>query len=203
MQPLTNRAAPATGQYSLLPQRLKEELSARPGMASGPSGIALRYPAIEGDGLTGMTKHAPVIRPAKTADAPALAACIDAAYARYTDRISDLPSVSEGLAEDIADNQVWVAVQGDEVIAGLVLVAGDGFLKLANLAVHPAHAGKGLGRKLIALSENEAKRQGYDEMRLSTHVDMPENIRLYQHLGWVELSRSANTVSMKKSLPTD
>lgn len=142
-----------------------------------------------------------VIRPAQAADATALAACIDAAYAQYSDRISDLPPVSEGCAEDIAVNQVWVAVHGDDVVAGLVLVAGDGFLKLANLAVRPDHAGKGLGRRLIELSVSEAKRQGYGEMRLNTHVDMPDNVRLYQHLGWVEVSRSNNTVSMKKSLP--
>jgi ribosomal protein S18 acetylase RimI-like enzyme len=128
---------------------------------------------------------------------------MNAAYAQYAERITDLPSVSEGCAEDIANNQVWVAVQGDEVVAGLVLVAGDGFMKLANLSVHPDHGGKGLGRKLIELSEREAKRQGFSEIRLNTHVDMPENVRLYQHLGWAEVSRSGNTVSMKKHLPND
>jgi GNAT superfamily N-acetyltransferase len=76
-------------------------------------------------------------------------------------------------------------------------------MKLANLAVHPDHVGKGLGRKLIELSECEAKRQGFCEMRLNTHVDMPENIRLYQYLGWAEVSRSGNTVSMEKYLPND
>ena len=109
-----------------------------------------------------------------------------------------MPMVSDGCAEDIAINQVWVAVQGDEVIAGLVLIAGDAFMKLANLAVHPDYGGKGLGRKLIELSEREAKRQGYAEMRLNTHVEMPENVRLYEQLGWAEVSRSDNTVSMKK-----
>lgn len=142
----------------------------------------------------------PTIRPAEATDARALAACIDAAYAQYADRISDLPSVSDGCAEDIANNQVWVAVQGDNLVAGLVLIAGDGVMKLANLAVHPDHGGMGLGRKLIELAENEAKRQGFSEMHLNTHVDMPENVRLYQHLGWAEISRNNNTVSMKKQL---
>lgn len=150
-----------------------------------------------------LTTHEPVIRPAQATDSGALAACIDAAYAQYAERISDMPSVSDGCAQDIANNQVWVAVQGDEVIAGLVLIAADGFMKLANLAVHPDHVGKGLGRKLIELSECEAKRQGFCEMRLNTHVDMPENIRLYQYLGWAEVSRSGNTVSMEKYLPND
>ena len=73
-------------------------------------------------------------------------------------------------------------------------------MKLANLAVHPNHGGKGIGRKLTELSELEAKRQGYDEMRLNTHIAMPENVQLYEHLGWEEVSRSSNTVSMRKLL---
>lgn len=145
----------------------------------------------------------PLIRPATLADAEALASCIDAAYAKYAQRISDMPSVSDGCAEDIVSNQVWVAVQGDVIIAGLFLVPQDGFMKLANLAVHPSHGGKGIGRRLIELSESEAKRQGFGEMRLNTHVEMPENIQLYQHLGWVEVSRCKNTVSMKNRLRDD
>ncbi|MBO9434328.1 GNAT family N-acetyltransferase [Ruegeria sp. R13_0] len=145
----------------------------------------------------------PIIRPAQAADANALATCIDAAYGKYAERISDLPAVSDGCAQDIADNQFWVVVQSNEIIAGLVLVAGDGFMKLANLAVHPDHVGEGLGRKLIELSEREAKRQRFSEMRLNTHVDMPENVRLYQHLGWAEVSRSGNTVSMRKHVASD
>ena len=147
-----------------------------------------------------LTTENPIIRPAKAAEANALAACIDAAYAKYAGRISELPSVSDGCAEDIANNQVCVVTQRNDVIAGLVLVAGDGVMKLANLAVHPDHGGKGLGRKLIELAEREAKQQGYVEMRLNTHVDMPENVRLYEHLGWAEVSRRDNTVSMKKDL---
>lgn len=147
-----------------------------------------------------MTTQNPLIRPAVAGDANALAACIDAAYACYAGRISDLPSVSDGCAEDIANNQVWVAAQNDNVIAGLVLVPCNGFMKLANLAVHPNHGGKGLGRKLIELSEREAERHGFGEMRLNTHVDMPENVLLYQRMGWTEVARSGNTVSMKKLL---
>lgn len=133
-------------------------------------------------------------------DAEDLASCIDAAYAKYEQRISDMPPVSDGIAEEITNNQVWVAVEGGEVIAGLFLVSQDGFMKLTNLAVHPGHSGRGLGRKLMELSESEARRQGYNELRLNTHVAIPENVQLYEHLGWKEVSRGANTVSMRKYL---
>jgi len=138
------------------------------------------------------------IRRAILADVDALVSCIDAAYAKYENRISDMPPVSDGVAEEITNNQVWVAVEGGEIIAGLFLVPQDEFMKLVNLAVHPSHGGKGLGRKLTELAESEARRQGYNEMRLNTHAAIPENIQLYEHLGWAEVSRNGNNVTMRK-----
>lgn len=140
------------------------------------------------------------IRKAVSSDTDPLAVCIRAAYAPYTDRISDLPDVAGGLDDAISDDQVWVAVENGAVVAGLVLVAGNDAMKLANVAVHPDHGGKGLGRTLIVLAEREARRQGFGEMRLNTHVAMPENVRLYAHLGWEEVAREGNTVSMRKLL---
>ncbi|MCR9135161.1 MAG: GNAT family N-acetyltransferase [Alphaproteobacteria bacterium] len=129
-----------------------------------------------------------------------MAGCIRAAYAPHAERIADLPDVADGLDAAIANDQVWVAVEGDQIVAGLILVVQEGSMKLANVAVHPQHGGKGLGRALISLSESEAVRQGFGELRLNTHVAMPENVRLYVHLGWEEISRAGNTVSMRKIL---
>lgn len=141
-----------------------------------------------------------MIRRAKSQDADALAQCIDAAYARYQGKITDLPPVSDGCDLEIATNQVWVVVRDDQIIAGLVLVAREDEIKLANLAVHPSHGGQGIGRKLIDLAEREAHRQGYGAISLNTHVQMPDNIDLYQHLGWRETARKDNTVSMRKTI---
>lgn len=140
------------------------------------------------------------IRRAQPADADPLAACIDAAYAMYRRRISDLPPVSEGCAEDIANHRVWVAARDGEIAGGLVLVLEDRVAKLANVAVHPGHAGQGLGRAFIAQAEAEAERSGCTEIRLNTHIDMPENLRFYSRLGWKEVSRHGTTVSMLKLL---
>ena len=87
-----------------------------------------------------------------------------------------------------------------EVAAGLVVIPENGFMMLANVAVHPRHTGIGLGRALVALAEREASEQGFREIRLSTHVDMPENVRLYRHLGWNETGRDGNKVSMAKEI---
>ena len=140
------------------------------------------------------------IRRAEGRDADALSICIDAAYAEYAARIADLPPVSADCAGEIAKFQVWVAEAANDVVGGLVLVPQDGFMRLANVAVHPDHQGTGLGRAFMALAEAEASDQGYREMRLNTHVDIPENVQLYTHLRWEQTGRDGNTISMKKML---
>ncbi|MFV1849431.1 MAG: GNAT family N-acetyltransferase [Thalassospira sp.] len=140
------------------------------------------------------------IRRATPDDADALAHCIDAAYARYQGQITDLPPVSEGCAEEITTNQVWVVECDGAIIGCLVLAIFGDVLKLANLAVHPEHGGQGIGRKLIELGVSEARAQGYGELHLNTHAKMTDNIELYQKLGWVETARQGNTVSMRKRI---
>ncbi len=74
-------------------------------------------------------------------------------------------------------------------------------MKLANLAVHPDHGGQGgIGRRLIATCEAAARDLGAGEVRLNTHVDMPENVALYTRLGWQEVARRGTTVMMVKPL---
>ena len=52
----------------------------------------------------------------------------------------------------------------------------------------------------MELAENEASKQGFCELRLNTHVDMPGNVQLYTYLGWEESGRNGNKISMRKML---
>ncbi|MBT5433436.1 MAG: GNAT family N-acetyltransferase [Alphaproteobacteria bacterium] len=141
------------------------------------------------------------IRAATASDTQALIRCIDAAYKPYAERIPDLPAVSEGCAEEIAAQRVWVAVMGETtVIGGLFLLPQPDAMKLANVAVDRDHGSKGIGRALIAHAEQESIRQGYTVLTLNTHVAMPGNIAFYTRLGWTETARHGNTVSMRKDL---
>ncbi len=140
------------------------------------------------------------LRRAITSDVDALTSCIDAAYAVYADRVNDLPPVSEGIADDIATNRVWVAEIKNSVVGGLILVPKLDFLIVANIAVDPAYAGIGIGRALMELADIEGRTLELSELRLSTHIDMPENVTLYRHLGWAETGRSGNKVHMKKMI---
>ena len=145
------------------------------------------------------------IRRAVPGDAAALTTCINAAYAQYTGRISDLPPVSENCAAEIAANLVWVvacprAERGPEIIGGLVLVDGKHALHLANIAVDPDHRGDGIARALLDLAERQARDRGHTGLQLTTHAEMPENLSLYIHLGWRETGRQGNKVFMTKAV---
>ena len=37
-------------------------------------------------------------------------------------------------------------------------------------------------------------------MRLNTHAAMPDNVALYQHLGWETSGQHGNTVAMRKAI---
>lgn len=133
-------------------------------------------------------------------DSEGFGRCLDAAYAQYADHIDDLPSMSEDCAGEITRHLVWVVEAGHAIIGGLVLIPDDGFMRLANVAVHPDGRGRGIGRALLMLGESEAAVRGYAELRLSTHARMPETIALYTRNGWTETSREGSKVAMRKAL---
>lgn len=149
-----------------------------------------------------MSKKSWSIRKARADDAEALAACMDAAYRPYMERLGDapLPPMTVDYHEEIASYPVWVVEADATVVGGLVLMPeGDG-MTVANVAVHPNFQGHGLGRSLMSFADEEAQRQGYTAMHLATHVLLTENIAFYEHLGWSETSRDDSRVYMKKML---
>lgn len=140
------------------------------------------------------------LRLARPEDEEALSALIDKAYARFRQDIPDLPDVSAGLADDIATNTVFVAVSNDEIAGGAVAVLSDDRATLANLAVDPDHGGKGIGGALIDKVEEHVRQQGHTHLHLATHKDMPQNVSLYEHLGWVVSGQKGSKVLMEKAL---
>ena len=142
------------------------------------------------------------LRRAEPQDTYALAACFDAAYRRYFSGSSRSPMVAN-YTEAIALYQVWVALYQEQIIGGLVLVPKEDHMLLANIAVHPDHQGKGVGRALLELADSEALDQGYYELRLHTNKAMIENLALYKRSGWDEIrsgEQEGHNISMRKSL---
>jgi GNAT superfamily N-acetyltransferase len=147
-----------------------------------------------------------ILRPATAADAGEVAACVDAAYRPYVERIGTLPGpMREDYASVIAQRDVTIAECEGEVAGVLVLaVTAEGFL-LDNVAVHPSHRGKRLGVRLIEHAESEARRRGFDSIYLYTHEKMTESRALYSKLGYVEFDRRVEQglarIYMRKVLP--
>lgn len=140
------------------------------------------------------------IRRAEAQDVGPLSDCIDAAYSIYASRITDLPSVSEGTAQSIESSRVWVAETEDDIVGGIILVPHENFMLLENVAVRSDSSGMGIGAALIKQAETDCLEFGLHQLRLSTHRDMPENVRLYEHLGWRKSGRSGNKILMSKDI---
>ncbi|AKB85079.1 GNAT family N-acetyltransferase [Methanococcoides methylutens] len=142
------------------------------------------------------------IRKAVVDDAKGLKLCMDLAYSKYLERLKGerLPPMDVDYEEEITYFPVWVAESGKEIVGGLILMFEDDYTTIANVAVRPDFQGTGLGRGLMDFAESEAKRRGYLEMRLATHVLLKENISFYLHLGWSEIEHDDTRVYMGKRI---
>jgi ribosomal protein S18 acetylase RimI-like enzyme len=132
-----------------------------------------------------------MIRPARPADRAAIEQIVRDAYSVYIARIGKPPGpMLDDYGQLIADGCVSVIADATAELAGiLVLLPQADHLLLDNIAVRPNHQGQGIGRRLIAFAESEARRLGFDQLRLYTHATMAENIALYTRIGFVETGR--------------
>lgn len=130
------------------------------------------------------------IRRAAASDAAEVAACVAAAFAPYVERIGKPPApMLQDYAAVIAERQVWVASDGQQIIGALVLdTTGEGFL-LDTVAVLPSRRGTGIGRKLLEFAQCEAQRQGHTSIYLYCNEKMTENQALYSRIGYTEYGR--------------
>jgi ribosomal protein S18 acetylase RimI-like enzyme len=130
------------------------------------------------------------IRPARAAEAEAIQALVAAAYAVYLPRLGKPAGpVLDDYATIIAAGQAWVLEVEGQLAGALVLIDRPDHLLLDNVAVDPQRHGQGLGRRLIAFTEAEAKARGFTEIRLYTNEVMTENLGLYTRLGFLETHR--------------
>ena len=130
------------------------------------------------------------LRPATTADAAKVAALVNDAYGHYVERIGEPPGpMTEDYRDVIGNRRVTVAESDEAMVGVIVLGVTDTGFAVENVAVHPSHRGRGLGRVLLVLAEAEARRAGFDSICLYTHEKMIENLALYARIGYIEYER--------------
>ncbi len=131
------------------------------------------------------------IRPARAADLDAARRIVAAAYAPHAARMGKRPGpMDDDYAARIAEGAVHV-IEGDDggVIGLVVLLPQDDAMLLDNVAVAPEAQGLGIGRRLVAFAEAEARRQGFGVLWLYTHESMVENMAFYRSAGFAETHR--------------
>lgn len=128
------------------------------------------------------------MRQATAADLGSIHAVIQAAYAKYLNRMPKPPApMLRDYTGPIEQGAVWVT---GRPITGLISLtpAGDRLL-IENIAVHPAAQGTGLGAELMRFAEQQAARRKLRRLILYTHEVMTENQAIYAHLGYHEVDR--------------
>ncbi|SRR6266516_348570 len=130
------------------------------------------------------------IRPARAEEAESIRSLVRAAYALYVPRVGREPSpMTDDYAAQIAAGIVWAIVDEGELAGVIVLEDTPEALQVANIAVRPERQGRGLGRRLLAFADDEARRRGYLAVILYTNIHMAENLARYPALGYVEVGR--------------
>ena len=130
------------------------------------------------------------IREAVLSDLDGVRDCARQAYALYVPRMGKEP------APMVADFEVQIragrlhVAELDGEVAGFVVFypRGDHF-HVENVAVLPSAQGKGIGKALLGLAEDEARRLGLPAVELYTNVKMVENQAFYPALGYLETDR--------------
>ena len=138
------------------------------------------------------------LRTAERSDAKSIQVCIASAYADAMRDIADLPDVTSGIEEEIAEHQVVIAEVDGTLLGVIIFDQQAEAMMIFNLAVSPEAQGKGVARQLLAVAEAEAVELGLSILRLRTHRLMHATREMYTHLGWVEVEGAGNSVVMQK-----
>jgi GNAT superfamily N-acetyltransferase len=130
------------------------------------------------------------IRPARPSDAERIAEIAVAGYSKYLTRMAGVrPAPLDADYTELVGRGIVSVIDDEPVPAFIILLAEPDHLWVDNLAVDPALQGRGIGKRLLAFAEDEARRLGFVELRLLTSVKMTENLALYASLGYVEYDR--------------
>jgi ribosomal protein S18 acetylase RimI-like enzyme len=147
----------------------------------------------------------PSLRKATPADAEAIAALTDDAYAKYIPLIGRKPQpMTADYRQMAAEHTIWLLYLGDQLAGLLALEFEPETVLIYSVAVRPDLQGRGLGHRLLDWAEVQARQAGYHQIRLYTNEHFVQNIELYRRVGYQETRRElylgTHLVHMAKEL---
>jgi len=131
-----------------------------------------------------------VIRTASPTDLSALPAIERAAGEPFraigmTAIADDEPPTVDELTAFQRDGRAWVWADADDRPAAYVLTeVVDGYAHIAQVSVHPGHARRGIGRRLVEHVAEWAAAGGLAGLTLTTFAEVPWNAPYYERLGF-------------------
>src|SRR5512142_618266 len=131
-----------------------------------------------------------LIRPPRRRELPVLQEIERAAGQRFREigmaEIADDPPPSlADLMSFLRAGDAWVIVDAADTPVGyLITDPVDGNVHIEQVSVHPDHAGRGLGRRLLEHCAGRAAVAGVPALTLTTFVDVPWNAPYYRRCGF-------------------
>jgi ribosomal protein S18 acetylase RimI-like enzyme len=85
-------------------------------------------------------------------------------------------------AKSTQEDEVWLAEETGVIIGFVSIYTSDNFIH--NLFVHPKSQGKGIGKQLLQVAEENLDRP----MTLKAAMDNPKSFSFYEKYGWHQVS---------------
>lgn len=111
---------------------------------------------------------------------------------------------NERIKEDIDNKQVYVVECNNKIVGNFILTdkinslwkTDNNAIYLSKLAVIPRYSGKGIGKSCMKFIEENAKNQGYRNVRFDVYDKSVNTIAFYKKLDYVVVD-TANTRRFK------
>jgi GNAT superfamily N-acetyltransferase len=145
-----------------------------------------------------------VIRGAQAEDLPLLPKVEVAAGAVFRDL--GMHAVANSTPPTLGELQTWqeadgllVSVDGDDLpVAYLKIGPIDDYGHIEQVSVHPSHARRGIGRRLIDAADGWAEQRDLAGLTLTTFTEVPWNGPYYQRLGFRVLADEEMTDGLRR-----
>jgi GNAT superfamily N-acetyltransferase len=145
-----------------------------------------------------------VIRAARAGELPALIDIERAAGAPFRvigmEAIADDdPGSVDGLLDYQRAGRAWVYVDpADRPVAYLIAKWVDGNVHIEQVSLHPDHAGRGIGRRLIEHVADWSRERGAPALTLTTFAEVAWNAPYYERCGFRKLGERELTAGLRQ-----